>query len=147
MLNTIVESLLHQLPTSSPTVENFRNVILKPPASSTRRLVTTPQCTFGWPSVSTPVYTSSLPETAGANWASPAQTRIINNCSKNKFSAQIRENWTLKIGRERSSSRAPFPDILLRSGSNNFKFGSQHPNPRGPGHIRMNKWFPRTNIL
>ena len=38
---------------------------------------------------------------------------------------QIRENQTLKSSRERSFSRSPFPDILLRSGSNNFKLGSQ----------------------
>ena len=37
----------------------------------------------------------------------------------------IRENLTLKGSRERSFSRSPFPDILLQSGSNNFKLGSQ----------------------
>ena len=38
---------------------------------------------------------------------------------------QIRENLTLKSSREKSLSRAPFLDILLRSGSNNFKLGSE----------------------
>ena len=38
---------------------------------------------------------------------------------------QIRKNLTLKSSRERSFPRSPFPDILLRSGSNNFKLGSQ----------------------
>ena len=63
--------------------------------------------------------------TLGAKSAWPAKTRIINHCPKNKSTIQIRENLTLKSTRERSLFRAPFPDILLRSGSNKFKLGSQ----------------------
>ena len=60
-----------------------------------------------WPSVSTPVGTSSLPETLGANSASPAKTRRTNHCPKNESTLYIRENLTLNRSRERSFPRSP----------------------------------------
>ena len=38
MIIAIIKSLLHQLPTSTTTVDNFRDVRLKPATSDTRRL-------------------------------------------------------------------------------------------------------------
>ena len=53
----------------------------------------------------------------------------------------IRQNLTLKSTRERSLFRAPFPDILLRSGSNNFKLGSQ------PSQSKRSRRYPDEQMV
>ena len=117
-----------------------------PPASETPRLLTTARPPFSWPSVSTPFNIPSVPGTLRPNSVSPKKRRILSHCLQKQILNKIREKLILKKSRERSFSKTTFPDILLRSGINNFKLRSNTSTPEVNGGKLSNIESFKTHI-